>query len=208
MTLNQILTCLDDFLQGIQDEEQKTEVLNVLRQSLHRHSPFADEPVDLVLWLKTDRLVASDYNPNVMAPQEKRLLQHSLETDGFTQPVVATPTGKSYMVVDGFHRHRMGQKPALRGRLKGYLPVTLVNESQRGEAARMATTVRHNRARGQHQITAMSDIVRDLCRLGWDDARIGKELGMDADEVLRLKQISGLAELFTDTEFSEAWTVR
>lgn len=104
----------------------------------------------------------------------------------------------------------MSTKVALRPRLKVYLPVTLVatHPSEGDEAERMAATVRHNRARGQHKITAMSDIVRDLHRQGWDDARIGKALGMEDDEVLRLKQISGLAELFADAEYSTAWTVK
>ena len=109
-------------------------------------------------------------------------------------------------MVDGFHRNRVGKesKP-IRDRVHGYLPITLINEGREDRGDRIAATIRHNRARGKHQIAAMSDIVLDLSRRNWSDAKIGRELGMDPDEVLRLKQITGLAELFSDIEFSEAW---
>ncbi|EAX1055417.1 hypothetical protein C5V32_01970 [Salmonella enterica subsp. enterica serovar Oranienburg] len=190
------------------DETARTQALNTIRQRLHALSPFRDEPVDCVLWLPAVKVRANDYNPNVMAPAEQRLLHTSLLTEGYTQPVVVVQAGRGYSVVDGYHRMQLGKhKPRLRERLKGYLPVVLVHETGGGDAERRAATVRHNRARGQHAVTAMSDLVRDLARLGWEDGRIATELGMDADEVLRLKQISGLAEMFGDGKFSEAWTV-
>ena len=131
----------------------------------------------------------------------------SLEADGFTQPIVVVhSTAEEYEIVDGFHRHELGKaKASLRPRLKGYLPVACL-ERERHE--RMAATIRHNRARGRHQIHAMSEIVRELSQLGWSEERIGKDLGMDSDEVLRLKQINGLQELFADRRFSKAWTVK
>ncbi|EJS6906677.1 ParB-like nuclease domain-containing protein [Salmonella enterica] len=188
------------------DEAARTLALNTIRSRLHALSPFRNEPVDCVLWLPAGKVRANDYNPNVMAPAEQRLLHTSLLTEGYTQPVVVAQAGHSYNVVDGYHRMQLGKhKRHLRERLRGYLPVVLVNET--GDGERRAATVRHNRARGQHAVTAMSDLVRDLARLGWDDTRIAKELGMDADEVLRLKQISGLAEMFGDGFFSDAWTV-
>ncbi|WP_141244091.1 ParB/RepB/Spo0J family partition protein, partial [Citrobacter sp. TSA-1] len=165
-------------------------------------------PVDCVLWVKADEVVANDYNPNVMAPGEKKLLKQSLEKDGFTQPVVVSEEKSHYLVVDGFHRQLLGRESDTGKRLKGWLPVTCINPERKGQATRMAATIRHNRARGKHQITSMSDIVRDLSRLGWTDERIGTELGMNQDEVLRLKQISGLTELFQEEDFSPAWTVR
>lgn len=110
--------------------------------------------------------------------------------------------------MDGFHRQLLGREAGTGKRLKGWLPVACINTERKGQAARIAATIRHNRARGKHQITSMSDIVRDLSRLGWADERIGAELGMDQDEVLRLKQISGLTELFQEEDFSPAWTVR
>lgn len=110
-------------------------------------------------------------------------------------------------MVDGFHRQVLGREAGTGKRLKGWLPVACINPERKGQAERIAATIRHNRARGKHQITSMSDIVRDLSRLGWSDERIGTELGMDQDEVLRLKQISGLTELFQEEDFSPAWTV-
>lgn len=208
MTLNQLMETLHDFLNEVDDDAQRIGVINALKQTLHEHSPFAREPVDCVLWVPAASVAANDYNPNVMAPPERRLLQQSLEKDGYTQPIVVSARTQDYLVIDGFHRHVLGKKAALRKRLRGYLPVTLINEQRQGEAERIAATIRHNRARGQHQVTAMSDIVRDLHRLGWNDEKISVELGMDADEVLRLKQISGLAEVFASCDYSEAWTVK
>ncbi|EAT5878027.1 hypothetical protein E3L06_16375 [Salmonella enterica] len=190
------------------DEAARTQALNTIRQRLHTLSPFSNEPVDCVLWLPAGKVRANDYNPNVMAPAEQRLLHTSLLTEGYTQPVVVAQAGRGYSVVDGYHRMQLGKhKPRLRERLNGYLPVVVVHQESGGDGERRAATVRHNRARGQHAVTAMSDLVRDLARLGWEDGRIATELGMDADEVLRLKQISGLAEMFGDGAFSDAWTV-
>ncbi|ELN68868.1 hypothetical protein SEEE4941_08404, partial [Salmonella enterica subsp. enterica serovar Enteritidis str. CVM_69-4941] len=149
----------------------------------------------------------NDYNPNNVAPPEKKLLLKSIEQDGFTQPIVVVKANtEEYEIVDGFHRHELGKgKAALKRRLKGYLPITCLDRERH---ERMAATIRHNRARGRHQIHAMSEIVRELSLLGWDESKIGQELGMDADEVLRLKQINGLQELFADRRFSRAWTVK
>ena len=131
------------------------------------------------------------------------------EVSPFAQePVVVSEEKEHYLVVDGFHRQLLGREAGTGNRLKGWLPVTCINPERKGQASRIAATIRHNRARGKHQITSMSDIVRDLSRLGWTDERIGTELGMDQDEVLRLKQISGLTELFQEEDFSPAWTVR
>lgn len=205
--MEESLQQLETILNGM-DEAARTRALNIIRSRLHALSPFYHEPVDCVLWLPAGRVRANDYNPNVMAPAEQRLLHTSLLTEGYTQPVVVAQAGRGYSVVDGYHRMQLGKhKPRLRERLKGYLPVVVVHQTGGGEGERRAATVRHNRARGQHAVTAMSDLVRDLARLGWEDGRIAKELGMDADEVLRLKQISGLAEMFGDGAFSEAWTV-
>lgn len=157
-------------------------------------------PVSHVQWVPSDEVYANDYNPNKVAPPEMKLLKHSIETNGYTQPIVVWKVEDGYEVVDGFHRCKVGKE-------LGYthLPVVVVNEKDTGRGDRIAATIRHNRARGKHQIQAMSDIVVELSRRNWSDKRIGKELGMDPDEVLRLKQITGLAELFAGEEFSEAW---
>lgn len=197
---------LTNFLSGL-SEEEKIAAINEFRMAIHSVSPFRDEPVDCVLWIKNEQIAPNDYNPNNVAPPEKKLLLKSIEADGFTQPVVVAQSGpQEYEIVDGFHRHELGKgKSQLKSRLKGYLPVTCLERTRHD---RIAATIRHNRARGRHQIHAMSDIVRELALLGWDDKKIGTELGMDEDEVLRLKQINGLQELFAGRRFSKAWTVK
>lgn len=161
-----------------------------------------DHPVNAVRWVPAELVVANDYNPNSVAAPEMKLLEISIKSDGFTQPIVTWLREDGlYEVVDGFHRHRVGKET-----LKlSHLPVVVINGDRTGKGDRIAATIRHNRARGKHRVDAMSDIVLDLSRRNWSDAKIARELGMDADEVLRLKQITGLAELFADQEFSEAW---
>jgi len=126
--------------------------------------------------------------------------------DGYTQPIVAWRDGDGWEVVDGFHRNRVGREVgAVKKRVHGRLPISTINAERSSKEDRIAATIRHNRARGKHAVDAMSDIVLDLKRRNWSDAKIAKELGMDADEVLRLSQIAGIAALFADREFSEAW---
>jgi ParB-like chromosome segregation protein Spo0J len=186
--------------------DEAVQFLNNARRLLHEASPFRGEPVDLVLWVKNETVQANDYNPNSVAPPEMKLLEHSIAEDGYTQPIVSWGRDGVHEVVDGFHRHRVGKESELvRGRVLGYLPVVTINEARLDKGDRMAATIRHNRARGKHRVDAMSEIVVDLKRRRWSDEKIGKELGMDPDEVLRLTQVSGLAELFADREFSQAW---
>jgi len=184
------------------------ETLNQLRLLLHEKSPFKNEPVDCVLWINSDRITANDYNPNTVAPPEMQLLEHSIASDGYTQPIVAWPASDGFEVVDGFHRHRVGKESAdVRKRILGYLPLTVINPDRLDRGDRIAATIRHNRARGKHQVAAMSDIVVELKRRNWSNEKIGRELGMDSDEVLRLAQITGLAEMFADQEFSQSWDI-
>lgn len=188
--------------------DEQIEVINQIRLVLHAVSPFSGQPVDCVLWVKSDEVHANDYNPNVVAPPEMKLLRHSIECDGFTQPIVTWENGNGREVVDGFHRNRVGkEQKAIRKQLMGYLPVTTIQSDRSGRNDRIAATIRHNRARGAHQVDNMSEIIVELSRRNWSDEKIGRELGMEPDEILRLKQISGLAELFKDRDFSEAWEV-
>lgn len=160
-----------------------------------------DHPVSCVQWVPSDLVIANDYNPNKVAPPEMELLELSIMADGYTQPIVVWQMDDgAYQVIDGFHRHIVGKKIGL-----SHLPVVIVNGNRLDRGDRIASTIRHNRARGKHQIGAMSDIVVELSRRNWSDKKIAKELGMDADEILRLKQVTGLADLFADEEFSEAW---
>lgn len=182
--------------------------INEMRAELSSHSPFAGEPVDCVQWIAADQVSANDYNPNSVAPPEMKLLEHSITEDGYTQPIVAWRNGATFEVIDGFHRNRVGKESkAVRVRTHGYLPLTIVNDTRLDKGDRIAATIRHNRARGKHKVEAMSDIVVELKRRNWSDDKIGRELGMDPDEVLRLCQITGLAEVFANQEFSKAWDI-
>lgn len=186
--------------------DDKVEYINSIREFLHVLSPFKDEPVDYVKWVKTDLVHANDYNPNAVAPPEMELLEISIMNDGYTQPIVTWPHDDVVEVIDGFHRNRVGRESkVVRERIQGYLPTVIIRKEQSNKNDRIASTIRHNRARGKHAVNAMSDIVLELKKRNWSDARVGKELGMDEDEVLRLCQISGLAEAFENEDFSEAW---
>jgi ParB-like chromosome segregation protein Spo0J len=181
-------------------------LFNAARIELHEASPFAGEPVDLVEWVEAGEVAANDYNPNAVAPPEMELLRLSVMADGFTQPIVTNREDDQRVVVDGFHRNRVGKELAdVRERLHGYLPVVQIRADRVDRGDRIASTIRHNRARGKHKVEAMSDIVLELKRRNWSDKKIGTQLGMDADEVLRLTQVAGLAVAFADRDFSEAW---
>ena len=186
--------------------EAKVEAINKVKLALHAISPFKSEPVDCVLWVGCDGVHANDYNPNSVAPPEMELLKVSILEDGYTQPIVTFQDTDNRVVVDGFHRNRVGKEcPEVKSRVHGYLPVVTINESRTDKSDRIAATIRHNRARGKHKVESMSDIVIELKKRNWSDAKICKELGMDEDEVLRLCQVSGLLEVFGDVEFSQSW---
>lgn len=200
----QLRAFLEDTLD--MDVSARVGVINAIRQIVHEYSPMRSEPVDFVTWVPAEAVVANDYNPNTVAPPEMELLAHSIEADGYTQPIVSWERDEMYEVVDGFHRHRVGKEvDGVRKRVHGFLPLAVIKESRADRGDRIAATIRHNRARGKHRIDSMAEIVVELKRRNWSDKKIGKELGMDPDEVLRLAQITGLAEMFADREFSEAW---
>lgn len=193
--------------QMITSIDEQIETLNDIKKVLHKYSPLKSEPVDCILWVKNTTVHANDYNPNSVAPPEMKLLQISIKEDGYTQPIVTMLEDDTEReVIDGFHRHRVGKEcEDIQQRVHGYLPVVTINDSRTDKSDRIAATIRHNRARGKHKVDAMSEIVVDLKKRNWSDEKIARELGMDADEVLRLSQISGLAEMFKDKDFSEAW---
>lgn len=187
---------------------KKVSYINELRFFIHQNSPFKNEPVDYVKWEVSENVVANDYNPNKVAPPEMELLEVSILNDGYTQPIVTWANeekGKTE-VIDGFHRNRVGKESKLVSkRIMGFLPVVNIRKEQSGKNDRIASTIRHNRARGKHQVDAMSEIVIELKNRNWTNSRISKQLGMDEEEVLRLCQISGLEHLFSDRDFSRAW---
>ena len=162
-------------------------------------------PVYNVKAIKKEKIVANTYNPNAVAPPEMKLLYDSIKEDGYTMPIVCyyDKENDNYVIVDGFHRYRvMMEHKDIREREGGMIPVSVIDKPI---DHRMASTIRHNRARGSHNVDLMSNIVKELHELGRSDAWISKHLGMDKDEILRLKQITGLASLFKDVEFGQAW---
>lgn len=162
-------------------------------------------PVYQVIAVPIEKIVPNTYNPNTVAPPEMKLLYDSIREDGYTMPIVCYYMAEEdvYVIVDGFHRYRvMLDYPDIREREHGMLPVSVINKSIDN---RMASTIRHNRARGSHNVDLMSNIVKELHELGRSDAWISKHLGMDKDEILRLKQLTGLTALFKDISFGQAW---
>ena len=161
-------------------------------------------PVYKIIAVPVEKVVANNYNPNVVAPPEMKLLELSIWEDGYTMPCVCyyIPEQDIYELVDGYHRYQvMKTSKRIYEREEGKLPVVVIEKDL---SNRMASTIRHNRARGTHNIELMSNIVSELVKAGMSDNWIQKNIGMDKDELLRLKQISGLAELFADKEFSLA----
>lgn len=163
---------------------------------------IGQSPVYAVKAVPVDKIVANDYNPNIVAPPEMKLLELSIWEDGFTMPCVCYYDSESdrYILVDGYHRYSvLRSSKRIYQRENGLLPVVVIDKEL---SNRMASTIRHNRARGSHNIELMCHIVAELDRAGMSDSWIMKNIGMDRDEILRLKQISGLADLFSDKDFS------
>lgn len=160
-------------------------------------------PVYNIVAIPIEDIQANSYNPNHVAPPEMKLLYESIKEDGYTMPIVVYPLGNGkYEIVDGYHRYTtMLLHRDIYEREGGKLPCSIIDKDK---SNRMASTIRHNRARGSHSIELMMNIVSELKKAGMSDAWIMKEIGMDADELLRYKQLSGLAELFKDREFSES----
>lgn len=201
---------IEDYFKSINEKTLDERILSInsIREIIHKYSPFKNEPVDFVKWIKNENVVANDYNPNKVAPPEMELLEVSIMNDGYTQPIVSWDNKEKgkIEVIDGFHRNRVGKESAVvQKRVKGYLPVVDIRTEQSGKNDRIASTIRHNRARGKHQVDAMSEIVIELKNRNWSNKRIAKQLGMDEEEVLRLCQVSGLEHLFSDKDFSNAW---
>lgn len=204
--LTECVTKLSPYLNESVPLELRVERLNQVRAAIAVLSPFRHEPVDQVRWVPSSTVRANEYNPNAVAPPEMELLRLSIVADGYTQPIVTHWDSEAWEVVDGFHRNRVGKECLdVQMRVANFLPIVQINHGRTDISDRMAATIRHNRARGKHRVEGMADIVLALKRRNWSDEKIGRELGMDADEVLRLAQTTGLAEAFKDRAFSLAW---
>lgn len=193
----------------MQETENPMQLLNDIREFLSKEiSPVGSQPVDFVRWVKIEDVSPNDYNPNSVAKVEMGLLYKSIKHDGYTQPVVTIqdPVTKKYVIVDGFHRYFTSKKmPDIAERNHGLLPVVVIEKDIN---ERMASTIRHNRARGEHSISGMSNMVFKLLDNGWSDEEVCNHLGLEAEEILKLKHITGFSKLFHDAEYKKAWETK
>ena len=196
---------IEEIKQFIAGAENKNEVIAEIRKICFELSDYNSQPIDNVLWVPIDKVQANDYNPNSVAKKEMQLLYISIKEDGYTQPVVTIYDKEKdkYIIVDGFHRYFTckTQKDILE-RNHGMLPIVVIDKTMN---ERMASTVRHNRARGSHAVTSMSKLVFDMLKNGWKEAEIAKELGMEAEEINKLKYVTGFAKLFEKVQYNNAW---
>lgn len=211
MSLDKILALasqLKEAIGSMESVDAKIDALNKVRYQLHEVSPLRHHPVDFVAWVKSESVEANEYNPNRVAPPEMELLKQSIVEDGYTMPIVSFKDDATNIIkiVDGFHRRETEMTcPEVAQSTFGHVPITDVRRSQSDSGNRMASTIRHNRARGVHNIELMSKIVAELVEMGKGDPWICKHIGMSPDELLRMKQITGLASLFLNRDFSESW---
>lgn len=189
--------------------EDKSAYIQQLRDWIHDNlSLTKSQPIDNVLWVPIERVQANDYNPNSVAKNEMRLLYVSIKHDGYTQPVV-TVYDKSidkYVIVDGFHRYTtMRLNKDIYDRNNGLLPIVVISKDIND---RMASTVRHNRARGKHSMTGMASMVFSMLDNGWSDEAICAEIGVEPEELIRLKHVTGFSKLFENVEYRKAWETK
>lgn len=199
------LAALEALLAGVEGERERVLAVDAVKARLHALSPNAGMPVDYVRWVPHEMVEPNDYNPNSVARIEMGLLLRSIMADGYTQPVVTIwdAERRKYVIVDGFHRYYvMKENRELYEKCHGLLPIVVINKSI---TERMASTVRHNRARGKHSTMGMANMVFQMLDAGMSDADICNELGMEPEELLRLKHITGFSKLFADHEYNKAW---
>ena len=193
---------------GYEQADDKDAFLREMREALHQLSPTKEQPVDLIRWVPIERVHANDYNPNSVARNEMRLLYTSIKHDGYTQPVVTVYDEENdrYVIVDGFHRYTtMRSNADIRESTGGLLPIVVIDKEIND---RMASTVRHNRARGKHSVSGMASMVFSMLENGWADEAICNELGLEADELIRLKHVTGFSKLFENVEYKRAWETK
>ena len=189
-------------------EEEHIVFFEEVKELIHEISPLKEQPVNRVKWVDINKVSPNDYNPNSVAKKEMGLLYTSILHDGYTQPVVTIydEVKKKYIIIDGFHRYfTCKSNKDILDRNKGRLPIVVLNKDIND---RMASTVRHNRARGMHSVTGMSSMVFSMLENGWEDVDICNELGMSVEELVKLKHITGFSKLFEDKEYSKAWETK
>lgn len=189
---------------AFQEVQDKVGFLNEIKGYLSELSPIKDNPVDKVIWVKQEDVIANNYNPNHVAPKELSLLHNSIKEDGYTQPIVTIYDEEinKYVIVDGFHRNLVGRKYSdIKERCMGYLPIVVMEKNIN---QRMASTVRHNRARGSHSVEGMTNIIFSMMKEGCSEMEICQKLGLEKQEFNKLKYITGFAKLFKNYEYSKA----
>jgi ParB-like chromosome segregation protein Spo0J len=185
--------------------EDHIEAIGVIQDALSVSNPFSEMPVSDVRWIPIGDISPNNYNPNAVAKKEMGLLYVSIKHDGYTQPIVAArdEDSRKYVIVDGFHRYFVGKScPDILENTHGRLPVVIL---KKGISDRMAATVRHNRARGAHSIDGMGNIVFSMLDDGMSDSEICGKLGLEAEELLKLKYVTGFAKLYENAEYNRAW---
>jgi len=198
-------TSLKDLLIKELNTENNIDLIEEIKELLHKNSPLKEQPVNRIRWVLIDEVSPNDYNPNSVAKKEMGLLYTSIKHDGYTQPIVTIQDKESgkYVIIDGFHRYYTAKTNTdILERNRGYLPIVVLEKDIND---RMASTVRHNRARGMHSIAGMSSMVFTMLENGWSDKDICNELGMGVEELLKLKHITGFSKLFSDAEYNKAW---
>lgn len=184
-------------------------MLNTAQESQPTGQPNLNEqPVSQVIWVSLDKVCPNDYNPNSVARIEMGLLAKSILSDGYTQPIVTIhdPLSDKYVIIDGFHRYYTCKTDARINQMTGgKVPIVVLNKTL---SERMASTVRHNRARGKHSVKGMSHMVYEMLKEGMKDSEICNELGMEAEELLRLKHITGYSKLYSKHEYGKSWETK
>lgn len=204
MTKQEVISNIHSLLENSKGADRQ-DIINTIKTELHNYSDKKVNPVDNVIWVNFNKVEANDYNPNAVAKREMKLLYTSIKHDGYTQPIVTIydKDRDKYVIVDGFHRYAtMVYSKDLQELNNCMVPVVVLDK---GINDRMASTIRHNRARGKHSVDGMSNIVLNMLKNGWDDAEICNELGLEAEELIRLKYVTGYAKLYENKEFSRAW---
>lgn len=204
------MSYLQKFVEQIQGMpvEAQIETIEKLKHELHQLSPLKEQPVDRVRWVPIEKVTPNEYNPNAVAKIEMGLLYTSIHHDGYTQPVVTVFNEERglYEIVDGFHRYfTCKSNPDILKRNHGMLPIVVIDKPIND---RMASTVRHNRARGKHSVDGMASMVFKMLDQGWSEAQICQELGMEPEEVLRLKHITGFSKLYEKAEYRRSWETK
>jgi len=202
--MERIKQIIKEELNNIKNIDDKINFINMIKKELYDNSPV-NQPVGNVIWIDIDKVEPNDYNPNSVASIEMNLLYKSILHDGYTQPVVTIydKIKDKYIIVDGFHRYYVCKtQNDIRERNHNKLPIVVINKDIND---RMSSTVRHNRARGEHSVNGMSNMVFKMLENGWSDSEICDNLGMEAEEILKLKHITGFSKLFENIEYKRSW---